>query len=327
MVVCGWAGTATADNISFRTYNGTTERTLFAVADPNFDATTTPSWVCKMATLADFDTQTELDAMSIRAGYSTDINPTPGMNAVYVEVAIKLYKIPIAYDATTRYPVTDGTTTATGDVTFSHAGGSPAAVVVVLMAISTLGAFLYPPLNHVLYGGQTMVLTKDVTAYGYTPGLTYMYVGVWTLGVEGVVPGGTQTVTLAGCTAATKWVQVTSLTSPLYAAINAASVAIGPGTNPHIDLVTTGYTLAVGGMIGYSDALTVPTAGTTLQESQDFTGIVSEAIRRTSEDPSGTVTMGFTQANSEQYIAAAVAYEISDRLADVPHAPIARYYD
>src|SRR5512142_1147203 len=87
--ICGWAATTTANNLGVHTYNGTTDRAVFATADPNFDAnTTTPGWVCEMATPADFDTQAELDALSIRIGYSTIVAPQPGAHGIYAEVAV-----------------------------------------------------------------------------------------------------------------------------------------------------------------------------------------------------------------------------------------------
>lgn len=98
MVACGWAGDATAATIEFRSYNGTTETVVYAVADPGFDASTTaPTWVCRMCTLADFDTQSELDAVAFRVGFSTDAAPDVGIHAIYAEVAVK--------DATADAPV------------------------------------------------------------------------------------------------------------------------------------------------------------------------------------------------------------------------------
>src|SRR6266498_524769 len=89
MLVPGWATSTTAATIGFRSWNGTTETTLFATADPNFDnSTTAPAWVCKMLTLADINTQTELDALAIRAGLSDDAAPDIGIHAVYVELAV-----------------------------------------------------------------------------------------------------------------------------------------------------------------------------------------------------------------------------------------------
>lgn len=90
LAAIGWALTTTAALIGFRTFNGTSETIVYALADPNFDnSTTAPASLCKMATLADFDTQAELDAMVIRLGYSNDVSPIIGAHAVYVEIAVK----------------------------------------------------------------------------------------------------------------------------------------------------------------------------------------------------------------------------------------------
>jgi len=91
VVTLGWAATTTAAFMGLRSFNGTTETILQAgTVDPNFDASTTaPAWLCKMATAADFDTQSELNAMTLRLGYSTDVNPVIGYHAVYAEVAVK----------------------------------------------------------------------------------------------------------------------------------------------------------------------------------------------------------------------------------------------
>ncbi|MGH7791597.1 MAG: hypothetical protein ACREOB_04705, partial [Thermodesulfobacteriota bacterium] len=90
IVICGWAGSATANNYGMRTFNGTTEDIIFAAADPNFDNNTTqPAWMCEMVVAASFDTQAEIDALVIRLGYSTDIAPLPGAHAVFAEFAVK----------------------------------------------------------------------------------------------------------------------------------------------------------------------------------------------------------------------------------------------
>ena len=89
--IVGWSGSATANAIGLRAYNGTTEETFFAAADPNFDnSTTAAGWVCKLLTLANYDTQSELDALQLRLGYSTSISPLPGAHAMFVEVAVKV---------------------------------------------------------------------------------------------------------------------------------------------------------------------------------------------------------------------------------------------
>lgn len=90
MEAVGWATSATAATLGFRSYNGTTETILQAgTVNPLFDASTTaPGWVCKMLTLADIDTQAELNALVFRVGFSNDATPDEGIHAIYAEVAI-----------------------------------------------------------------------------------------------------------------------------------------------------------------------------------------------------------------------------------------------
>lgn len=93
---CGWAVDATAATIGFRAYDGSAETTLFAAADPNFDAsTTTPAWVCKMnraqASSTPYDwTQTKLDALCARVGFSGDATPNIGVHAILAELAVRV---------------------------------------------------------------------------------------------------------------------------------------------------------------------------------------------------------------------------------------------
>src|SRR6266699_2928823 len=84
-----WQSATGVNQFGYRSYNGTTERTLFAAADRLATNTSTPSWVCKMLTLAGIDTQAELDALSMEVGYSGDVSPVPGIHAIYVELAVK----------------------------------------------------------------------------------------------------------------------------------------------------------------------------------------------------------------------------------------------
>lgn len=89
MCAPGWATSGTAATLGFRSYNGTTETILQAgTVDPAFDNATTTAWVCKMLTLADIDTQTELNALAFRVGFSNDATPDIGIHAIYAEVAI-----------------------------------------------------------------------------------------------------------------------------------------------------------------------------------------------------------------------------------------------
>jgi hypothetical protein len=89
VVVCAWAANATAaaNTLGIRAFNGTAETTLFAAAAYQGQNTTSPAWICKQYQGA--LTQTQLDALLVRVGYSGDISPLPGVHAVYAEVAVR----------------------------------------------------------------------------------------------------------------------------------------------------------------------------------------------------------------------------------------------
>jgi hypothetical protein len=90
-----WAASGTANSIGLRGYDGTTETTLFSTADPGADnSTTTPVWICKMhrtlgSALHRTWTQTQLDALTARVGFSGDASPAVGVHAVIAEVAMR----------------------------------------------------------------------------------------------------------------------------------------------------------------------------------------------------------------------------------------------
>lgn len=77
-------------NLGFRSYNGTTETILQAGSvNPHFsNSTTDPGFYCKMLTLADIDTQAELDGLCFRVGYSSDATPDIGIHGIYAEIII-----------------------------------------------------------------------------------------------------------------------------------------------------------------------------------------------------------------------------------------------
>jgi hypothetical protein len=93
----GWAATTTASNWSIDGSDGVTPVVLFALADPNFDNTSTPSGISRMFTSASGGwNQTKLDALTFDLGFATDISPLTGVHACYAEVAIKLAASPNA---------------------------------------------------------------------------------------------------------------------------------------------------------------------------------------------------------------------------------------
>lgn len=105
MLAAVWAQDATGANFGLRSYNGTTERSLFGgTVSISGNNTASIPWICEMLTLADVNTQTEIDALCIRAGFSSDAAPDIGLHAVYVEFAV----IPGTGNATSAVDITLG---------------------------------------------------------------------------------------------------------------------------------------------------------------------------------------------------------------------------
>ena len=144
LLVCGWAASATAATIGLRAHDGGTEHTLFTVADPNFDnSTTTPAWLCKMVRTtagARIDwTQAKLDALEARLGFSGDATPDIGAHLVMAEVAVQpVATMTLFGDLASQQldPVSGGVqgvtvdttvTGATADLTYEE-GGTPTTV-------------------------------------------------------------------------------------------------------------------------------------------------------------------------------------------------------
>lgn len=131
IIVCGWAGSALANNYGMRAYNGSAETTLIGdVASSFTNSTTAPDWACKFYTgLTD---QTTIDALVVRLGYSTDVSPTPGAHAVYAELAI----VPGSGGATVTPPVVAGV----GAVPAPTISGAATVVPAVVAGVGTVPA-------------------------------------------------------------------------------------------------------------------------------------------------------------------------------------------
>jgi len=82
------ADTNVAATIGFRYITTGVEQTLRAAAGWGQDNAAPWVWVCSGLTLADIDTQVELDALVMRVGYSGDATPKIGIQGMYVELAI-----------------------------------------------------------------------------------------------------------------------------------------------------------------------------------------------------------------------------------------------
>jgi hypothetical protein len=94
LYACGWAASTAAATIGFRAFDGVTEYTLLSAANPLFDTTSTPGWVCKMVRpLAGGRVawnQELLDGLVFRVGRSGDATPDIGIHMLMAEVAIQV---------------------------------------------------------------------------------------------------------------------------------------------------------------------------------------------------------------------------------------------
>lgn len=91
LIAAGWQASNASGTLGFRSYNGTTETTLVSGSTAFTDLgnnTANHGWITKMLTLADVNTQSELDALAIRVGFSSDATPDMGVQAVYVEILL-----------------------------------------------------------------------------------------------------------------------------------------------------------------------------------------------------------------------------------------------
>jgi hypothetical protein len=131
VLVVGWASGTAANTIGLRAFNGTAETTLFAAADPGFDAsTTTPAWLCRM--YAGLTNQTQLSAFTVRYGYSGDISPVPGAHAIYAEVAVTVAGAQVAAASLAA------TATLTAGATPTANAGATLAATVALAAAAAM---------------------------------------------------------------------------------------------------------------------------------------------------------------------------------------------
>jgi len=218
--------------------------------------------------------------------------------------------VAIAHDTATRFPATDGPSgtnsvdTTTGDRTFSHAGAAGAkGAVVVLNCTGTTST-----VTGVLYGGTAMSLDTSITDTSEAG-----RVEIWVLGdLTGL--GGTQTVTLQGCTATGKWATcstVTAATSLVKVHQRGSLGGATLDTTRQLTLVTTVTTMSYCGVHqGNAAPGTNVATGNTLQYQNDYGALSSMSARRTSADAAGSIVVGFNAAAaSDDRCIAAVALQ------------------
>ena len=253
--------------------------------------------------------------VSATGTYST--TPTGGSNSGVIATYLEVAAGTLSHDTQTRFPATDGTSTATGDQTFSHAGGAAADGAVV----EVYGTGTAAHVTGVLYGGTAMTLVEEATDTTEAGRVSiYVLHGLQALGL-----GGTQTVTLQGATAVAKWALCSTV---LVEGAGWTTQGVGnnhvnttTSTNPTVTVTTSATSLLYGGVHGGAAAPTSYAVGSgyTLAEDQDYGALSARSQRRTSPVAAGGVVFNFTFGTSDDWCIAAVAIG-----ALAPAAPAAR---
>jgi hypothetical protein len=188
--------------------------------------------------------------------------------------------------------------TTTGDRTFNHAASASATAAVVMLLTNTNNT----PVSGVLYGGVAMTLTTSATD-------TSEAGNVWIYTLTGnPIPQGTQTVTLVGCTADSKWATCCTMTGTMPFVATSAATNTTTSANPTIALTTTaassmGYAAAHDGQAAPATAMT----SGTLLHSNDYGTRVANTGRFTSAVGASTTSITFT-LGSEDWCCAGVAF-------------------
>lgn len=252
LYIVGWAASTAAATIGFRIHNGTGESVVFAAGDPNFDnSATVPAWVCRMLTLADVDTQGEIDALALRVGFSTDAVPHIGLQ--HAGIALLRRLVTSGAIAGTLPALTGwmAGTVAGGSITGTVQGSLPALTGSTSGAVSVTGAVA-----------------------GTLPALTGSMVGA--VSVAGVVTGSLPALT--GITAGTVTV-IAAVAGTLPAVTGALAGTVGiagiiGGTLPSVTGSTSGTVTVTGTIAGQLPALTGGMSGSVA----GVTGVLSGTL-------------------------------------------------
>jgi len=246
MVAPGWATSTTAATIGFRSWNGTTETTLLAAADPGFDNTaTTTTWVCKMCTLADFDTQSELDALVFRVGFAGDATPDIGIHGIYAELAVKessggATATPAAVASVAALPKPDVAVAATLTAAVAAVASLPKPAVSVAATPVTVAAAVALPAPAVSVAAAPAVVASAVALPTPTAGQagTPATATPATIAAAAAIPGPAVGVAAAPATTAAlaalaqPAVAVAATPPPVASAVALPKPAVGVGAAP-----------------------------------------------------------------------------------------------
>ncbi len=210
----------------------------------------------------------------------------------------------IGPDTQTRFPVTDttGLDTTAGNRTFTHTPiGTPRGVVVVIGCTGTTS-----PVTGVLYGGVAMTFVQsavDTSEAG----------SIWIYFLGSGLPTGAQTVTLQGCTTASKFCTCSTVTAAsgmdtkVYGSVGQDTLT---SADPNAILLNnrSRNSLIYGGVHGGAAAPTSYAVGSgyTLQHSADYGQLSARTSRLTTAAAFASRTYNWT-AISDDWCVAAIA--------------------
>jgi hypothetical protein len=226
--------------------------------------------------------------------------------------------VAVAHDTETRFPTTDGTTgtnsvdTTTGDRSFTHSASVNAKGAVVAVFCTGTTAVV----AGVTYGGVSMTLSadaEDTTEAGR--------VQVFTL-TGPTFPPGPQSVVLQTATATAKWACCSTVTAAGLTTVNDTTVVnTTTAANPTATMATTNDAMAYCGVhAGNNAPATTGIAGSTVQKSNDYGTLCSNAARWTNVTNSGSTGIGVTLASDDHCVAAVAISEAIPAL--FPTTPI-----
>lgn len=201
----------------------------------------------------------------------------------------------VAHDAATRFPTGTALDTTTGTRTFQHAANASAKGALVLVCAGNTGS----PVTGVLYGGQTMQFLTSAEDTSEPGVVQAFFLGDLT----GL--GGTQTVTLQGANAESKFATCVTVTASTAVTVVAGSNSINTQTsaNPALTFSWAGtHTVQAYGAVHGGQAAPgnyVPAADVTALHGGDYGQKAAQTARGTATDSTSPGSIGFTAGSDD----------------------------
>lgn len=218
----------------------------------------------------------------------------------------------LALDVATRFPAAnDGSVDGTsGDRTFTHTPvGTPAGVVVTVGGLTATAT----EVSGVLYGGVSMSLEVSAIDNSEAGNVMIFFLGTG-------IPTGAQTVTLQNCAASSEhWAVCYTVTAATTdtAVDDTSKLDSQSGANPAVLMTTTDTTMSFAmihsGLISPTSMTALTGCTVPFSNGADYALVGSrsgQAVRRTSADAAGSITIGCA-ASADDYGIAGISIKES----------------